>query len=68
MNVEVNNPACSHIHHEDVEQPRAGRYGDEEVARENALGVVAHERHPTLGRGAASRAGVIGHIASDGQR
>jgi hypothetical protein len=67
--VDVGDPARAHLHDkEDVQHPKAGRYRDEEVARQNAFRVVAHRRHPTLRGGASFGSWVIGHIASDGPR
>src|SRR5213594_3656199 len=57
--VEVSDPARSHFHdHENVQHPKAGCHGDEEIAGQNALGMVADKRHPTLGRGAALGASI----------
>jgi hypothetical protein len=65
-NVEVSDPARSHFQdHEDVEHSKCGSDRDEEVAGQNALGMVADERHPTLRRGPTLGACVIGHVASD---
>lgn len=51
-NVEVSDPARSDFQdHEDVEHSKCGSDRDEEVAGQNALGMVADERHPTLRRG-----------------
>ena len=55
-NVEVSDPACSHFHnYEDIENPKMSRHGDEEIAGQNALGMIADKRHPTLRRGTALR-------------
>jgi len=68
-NVEVSDPARSHFQdHEDVEHSKCGSDRDEEVAGQNAMGMVADERHPTLRRGPTLGACVIGHIAPDGPR
>src|SRR5271167_1703574 len=67
--VEVSDPASAHFHdHEDVQHPKSGRHGDEEIASQNALGMVADKGHPTLRRRAATGSCVIGHIAFDGPR
>lgn len=65
----MNNPARPHLHdHEDLQHPKARRHGDEEIAGQNALGVVADQRDPTLRRAAASGSCAIGYVASDGLR
>ena len=67
--VEMRDSARAHFHdHEEVQDAKAGRQGDEEIARENSLCMVANKRHPTLRRGAPSGPYVIGYIASDSPR
>lgn len=49
--VRVNNPARSNLHdNERINQLEFRRHDNEEVAGNHGVGMIAHERHPTLGR------------------
>ena len=51
--VAVSDPTRSYFHdHENVQHPKAGCHTDEKITGQQALGMVANKRHPTLRRGA----------------
>ena len=53
--IEVSDPARSHFHdHEDVQHAKARCHTDEEITGQQALGMVANKRRPTLRPGAAT--------------
>ena len=67
--VEVTDSARTHFHdHEDVQDSKARRHGDKEIAGEKGWRVIANKRRPTLRRGALSGSWVIRHVASNRPR
>lgn len=59
--VEVIDSAPAYFHdHEDVEDPKARRHGDEEIAGEKGLRMIANKGRPTLRREARSGPGSSG--------
>ena len=67
--VEVSNPSGSYLHdHKDIEDSKVGGHDDEEIAGQDRLGVISHECHPPLRRGALTRSYIERHVASNRPR
>src|ERR1700687_332923 len=67
--VEVSNPAGSYLHdHKDIENSKASRHDDEEIAGPHRLGVISYKCHPLLRRDVLARSNIERHVPSDGPR
>lgn len=65
--IEVGNPASSHLHrYKHIENAKASRHDDKEIAGQDRLDMIPHEGHPALRRNPFPRPLAARHVPSDG--